>query len=91
MIVFYNYVLQSLENKNLYAGYATNLKKRLKEHNQELNRSTKLYKPWKVIYYEACLNEEDAKRREQYLKTTQGQRLLKRRLKEYFYKSQSNV
>jgi hypothetical protein len=38
-----------------------------------------------VIYYEAYLNKEDAKRRERYSKTAQGQRLLKRRLKDYFY------
>jgi hypothetical protein len=34
---------------------------------------------------EACLNEEDAKRREHYFKTTQGKRLFRQRLKEYFY------
>jgi len=84
--MFYNYVLQSEKNKNLYVGYTGDLRKRLKEHNQGLNRSTKPYSPWKLIYYEACLNENDAKRREIYLKTSQGQRLLKRRLKEYFYK-----
>lgn len=83
--MFYNYVLQSGKNKNLYVGYTTDLRKRLKEHNQGLVFSTKPYGPWKLIYYEACINEEDAKRREHYLKTTQGQRLLKRRLKEYFY------
>ncbi|MBU2219255.1 GIY-YIG nuclease family protein [Patescibacteria group bacterium] len=83
--MFYNYVLQSVKNDNLYIGYTSNLKKRLKEHNQGLSKSTKPYIPWKLIYYEACLNEKDAKRREQYLKKTQGQRLLKRRLKEYFY------
>ncbi|MFA4890361.1 MAG: GIY-YIG nuclease family protein [Candidatus Paceibacterota bacterium] len=83
--MFYNYVLQSLKNGNLYIGYTTDLKRRLKEHNQGLSRSTKPYKPWKLIYYEACLNEKDAKRREGYLKKTQGQRLMRRRLKEYFY------
>ena len=83
--MFYNYVLQSVKNDNLYIGYTSNLKKRLKEHNQGLSKSTKPYMPWKLIYYEACLNEKDAKRREGYLKKTQGQRLLKRRLKEYFY------
>ena len=69
----------------MYIGYATDLRKRLKEHNQGLVILTKPYRPWKRIYYEACLDEKDAKRREAYLKTTQGQRLLKRRLKEYFY------
>ena len=82
--MFYNYVLESGDG-NLYFGYTTDLRKRLKEHNQGLNSSTKRYKGWKVIYYEASLNEVDAKRREKYLKTTQGGRLLKRRLKEYFY------
>jgi len=67
-------------------GCTVDLRKRLKEHNQGLNKSTKPYRPWKLIYYEACLNKDDAKRRENYLKTSQGQRLLKRRLKEYFYK-----
>ena len=41
--------------------------------------------PWKLIYYEACLNQEDAMRRKFYFKKTQGRRLLRRRLKEYFY------
>jgi len=83
--MFYNYALQSKKNKKLYVGYTADLKKRLKEHNQKQNQSTKLYCPWTLIYYEACINKEDAKRREKYLKTTQGQRLLKRRLKDYLY------
>ena len=81
----YVYVIESTKDGNLYTGYTTNLIKRLKEHNQGLNFSTKPYKPWKLIYYEAGLNLNDAKRREQYFKTSQGHRLLKRRLKEYFY------
>lgn len=84
--MFYNYILQSIKHNNIYIGYTKNLKQRFKEHNLGINISTKLYKPWKLIYYEACLEEKDAKRREKYLKTSQGQRLLKRRLKEYLYK-----
>jgi putative endonuclease len=82
---FYVYVLLSLKNNSLYIGFTTDLRRRLKEHNQGLNCSTKPYLPRKLIYYEACLNELDAKRRERYLKTNQGGRLLKRRLKEYLY------
>lgn len=84
-IMFYTYILESLKNRELYLGYTNDLKRRLKEHNQGLNISTKRYLPWNIIYYEACLNEKDAIRREGYFKTTQGRRLLKRRLKEYFY------
>ena len=86
IMFFYNYVIQSMKNNNLYVGYTSDLKERLEKHNKGLVKSTKLYMPWKLIYYEACLDKDDAKRREHYLKTSQGQRLLKRRLKEYFYK-----
>jgi len=48
--MFYNYVLQSEKNNSLYVGYVADLRKRLKEHNQGLNKSTKPYRPWKLIY-----------------------------------------
>jgi putative endonuclease len=85
--MFYNYVLESLRNGELYTGFTSDLKKQLQEHNKGLNLSTKRYMPWKIIYYECCTDRDDAIRREGYLKTIQGKRLLKRRLKEYFYKS----
>jgi hypothetical protein len=34
------------------------------------------------------LNKDDAERRERYLKTNQGARVVKRMLKEYFYKKE---
>ena len=70
----------------MYIGYTSDLERRIIEHNQGLNFSTKRYRPWKLIYYEACVEESDAERREGYLKTTQGGRLLKRRIKDYLYK-----
>ena len=61
--MFYIYLLESVKNKNLYIGYTEDLRKRFKEHNQGLNFSTKSYRPWQLIHYEAYLNEQDAKRR----------------------------
>lgn len=83
--MFYAYVLQSKKNKEFYIGFTSDLKNRVVEHNQGLNFSTKRYIPWKLVYYEACIEESDARRREKYLKTTQGGRLLKRRIKDYLY------
>ena len=83
--MFYVYIIESIKNKDLYIGYTKDLRKRFLEHNRGLNFSTKRDKPWKLIYYESCLNQNDAKRREKYFKTSQGRRLLKRRLKDYFY------
>jgi len=91
MIMFYVYVLESKKSDQLYVGYTHDLLKRVKEHNQGVNFSTKPGRPWKCIYYEACINEDDAKRREKYLKTTQGNRLLKARLKEYFYSKKNSI
>lgn len=59
------------------------LNRRIQEHNAKRNFSTKPRTPLRLIYAEACLNEEDAKRREDYLKTTQGRRFLKLRIRKY--------
>ena len=82
--MYYTYVIKSIEKDGLYTGSTSNLKRRMLEHNKGLNLSTKNGKPWHVIYYEACMNEKDAKRREYYLKTTQGKKMLKRRIIEYW-------
>jgi len=70
--MFYTYILQSNKNDQLYIGYTSDLKRRINEHNQGLNFSTKRYMPWTLIYYEACTEESDAKRRERYLKNYTG-------------------
>lgn len=83
--MFYVYVLESMTQDWLYVGFTPNLKARLEKHNQGLVSSTKPYRPFRIIHYEAYLNETDARRREKYLKTSQGARLLKRMLKEYLH------
>ena len=80
----YVYVLRSLADDGLYIGCTKDLKNRVKLHNSSYVQSTKDRLPMEMIYYEACLNRNDAYRREKYLKTTYGRRYLKNRLKEYF-------
>jgi len=48
-----------------------------------MNKSTytKGKGPFKIIYYEASLHEEDAMAREKYLKSGMGKRYLKNRVK----------
>ena len=83
MNYFYTYVLQSLKDLNLYVGYTNNLVKRVEEHNKGRVPSTKNRLPLKLIYWEGCLNQQDATRREKYLKTAWGKRYLKNRIKNY--------
>ena len=76
--MYYVYFLQSKTNyKRTYVGYTTDLRKRFKKHNSKLVQSTKPYCPWKLIFYEAYISKKDAKRREQYFKTTKGRKSLK--------------
>lgn len=78
---FYTYVLRSKKEGTFYTGATNSLKKRLLEHNAGRVNSTKYKVPLKLIYFEACLNQNDAYRREKYLKTGMGKRYLKNRLK----------
>jgi putative endonuclease len=78
---FYTYVLKSEKTGTFYTGATSNLKKRLEEHNKGKVYYTRNKTPVKLIYCEACLNKEDAYRRERYLKTGMGKRYLKNRLK----------
>jgi len=67
----------------MYTGYTSNLKLRFEHYNQGLVDSTKNRQPLELIYYEACLNQQDATHREKYLKRYYGKMYLKNRLKSY--------
>jgi putative endonuclease len=79
----YVYVIQSLESNRWYTGSTNDLRKRFNQHNEGKSTWTRKRGPWKLIYYEACLNEEDARAREKYLKSGMGKRYLKNRLKRF--------
>jgi len=63
---YYNYVLISMKTNEFYTGVTSDVKKRLVEHNNGLVTSTRYKRPLKLIYLEACLNKNDAFRREKY-------------------------
>ncbi len=81
--MFYVYVLKSERDKKLYTGYTDNLKNRLRLHNKGRVSSTKDRIPLQLLYYEACLNQQDATHREKYLKTAWGKKYIKTRLKNF--------
>ena len=81
--MYYTYVLQSKVDGKFYTGFTKNLKLRFEQHNEQLVESTKSRAPLKLIYYEACLDRNDATKREKYLKTYHGKMFIKKRLKSY--------
>ncbi len=66
--MFYVYVLQSHHNKDIYVGYSTDLKRRFFEHSRRKVPSTQSARPWKLVFYEAYLDKNDATKREKQLK-----------------------
>ena len=81
--MYYTYVLQSEVDGNFYTGFTKDLRQRFEQHKKGKVESTKDRGPLKLVYYEACLDQRDAVKREKYLKTYHGKMFLKKRLKSY--------
>ena len=79
----YVYILHSKKDSKFYTGLTNDLKRRMKEHQSGNVKSTLNRRPLELIYYEACLNEDDAKQREMYLKSGMGKKYIRNRLKRY--------
>jgi len=84
MQFYYVYVLQSEKDGKHYAGYTKNLKLRFEQHEKGQVESTKYRRPLKLIYFEACINQVDAFKREKYFKTHYGKMFLKHRLANWY-------
>lgn len=80
---YYVYILKSLKNKSFYIGYTSDLKNRIKQHNNGESLATKPFRPYELIFYEAFLSKRDAKGREEYLKGGYGRRTIKKMLKNH--------
>jgi putative endonuclease len=83
----YVYVLLSGSDRQFYVGLTRDLLPRLEAHNRGLVNSTKRRRPFQLVYWEGCLNESDAAKREKYLKTAWGKRYIKTRLRMFLTNS----
>ena len=79
--MFYVYILY-LTTKRFYTGFTSDLKRRIQEHKLRKVKYTKDKLPFKLVHYEAYYLESDARRREKYLKTTQGKKFLKQQMRD---------
>ena len=81
--MYYTYVLRSKKDGKFYTGFTSDLKLRFEKHRKGQVESTKDRRPLELIYYEACIDRDDATHREKYLKTYHGRMFIKKRLKSY--------
>ena len=79
--MYFVYFLK-LSNQDIYKGMTNDVQRRITEHNNGNVESTKAYRPLTLIGYEAYYLKSDAERREKFLKTTEGRRLLKQQYRD---------
>lgn len=64
----YLYLLRSKRSGRLYIGWTSDLQRRLCQHNNGENQSTRGRGPYELIYFEAYRHREEAVAREGMLK-----------------------
>ena len=77
---YFVYILESELDGRLYKGQTSDIDKRIKEHTSGKTKSTKGYKPWKLVYFETFETRDEAVLREKYFKTGIGREFLKGKL-----------
>lgn len=75
--MFFVYVLSSESRNYLYVGLTDNLERRIAQHNAGYEKTTKPYRPFKVLLTESFQNRPDARVREKYLKSGVGKEYLR--------------
>jgi len=88
--MYYVYFL-FLNNGDIYKGSTNDLKRRISEHKLGKVISTRYKRPFEFIAYEAYLLKSDVLRREKFLKTTEGKRLLELQLKDCLNKVRARI
>ena len=82
--MFYVYVLRSLRNKKRYVGFTSkDPQVRLREHNSGGNNWTRQNAPHELVHQESFQDEQEARRREKFLKSGQGRKRLDETLLSY--------
>jgi putative endonuclease len=86
--MWYVYILESNNNQKLYTGSTKDLRQRFQEHNSKRGGNyTSRNAPFKLIFYEAYLNKNDALKAEKFFKSGYGREVLKDKLEDYFKNS----
>jgi putative endonuclease len=79
---WHTYALASLVRNYIYVGITSNLKKRIAQHNAGKERTTRPYRPFRLLLSEAFSTRIEARRREVWLKSGIGKEFLRKLARE---------
>ncbi|MGM5469071.1 GIY-YIG nuclease family protein [Flavobacteriaceae bacterium LMO-SS05] len=72
--MYFAYVIYSVDFDRYYVGISLDVEYRLTEHNKGKTKSTKAFRPWKIIHIEEYESRQLARTREVYLKSAAGRK-----------------
>jgi len=76
--MFYVYALSSYEKNYIYVGLTSDIKRRIEQHNAGKEKTTRNYRPFKLIFSEICNSRSEARTKEKYWKSGIGKEKLKK-------------
>ena len=79
-MMWFVYVLKSIDHPFIYIGSTNDVERRLEEHNEGLNQSTKHCAPYELEAFVAVKTEAKARKLEKYFKTGSGKSILRSRI-----------
>ena len=72
------YFLQSLKNGAYYIGSTENLGRRIEEHGNGKNKSTKYLVPWKLVFFKKYPTISEARNIEYRIKKLKSRKIIER-------------
>ena len=76
--MYFVYAIKSTIRNYIYIGITNDLSRRINQHNKGYNKTTKPYRPFKLIYKEKLSDRKEARIREKFLKSGIGREFLKK-------------
>ena len=75
--MYFLYVLQSEVRNYVYVGITNDVQRRYGQHQAGKEKTTKHYRPFKLVFTESYPSRPEARAREKYLKSGSGKEWLK--------------
>jgi len=75
--MYYVYIIKNQNRNYVYIGISDNVNRRLKEHNSGNNKTTKPYRPFKLLHTENFQDRISAREREKWFKSGEGREFIK--------------
>jgi putative endonuclease len=75
---YFAYAISSVDRDYIYAGISDNVERRVDQHNNGYEKTTRPYRPFRLIYTEKFNTRIDSRKKEKFLKSGLGKQYLRK-------------